>query len=80
MTAAFISLLQWAAYLSRLKRQVCEMFENPPLVDDEDGAGRSRVAVVAAAAALDDPHDCQNLAANFRPLALRATALPLSPW
>lgn len=71
-----------SSYLNRLKRHVCETFENPPLL---------QVVVAAAVAAIrlrtatgsggthpptnaedrDDPHDDQNLAANFRPLVLK---------
>lgn len=66
------------AYLSRLKRQVCETLGNPPLVVAADAgrfrttAGNSESQVVIAAAARADPHDDQNLAASFRPLALNA--------
>lgn len=74
------------AYLSRLKRQVCETLENPPLVVAVPtvrfrtaAAGRSRDSV-AAAVVRDEPHADQNLATNFRPrLALRTTPLPPPP-
>lgn len=74
----------YSAYLNRLKRQVCETFENPPLVTAvadrflTADTGRSRDAVVAAAVR-DDPHDDQNLAANFLPLVLRAATPPPPP-
>lgn len=71
-----------SSYLSRLKRHVCETFENPPLlqvvVAAAVAAARLRTATgpggtlpPTTAEDRDDPHDDQNLAANFRPLVLK---------
>lgn len=68
-----------SSYLSRLKRHVCETFENPPLLQvvvaaavagvrfrTAAGSGTAVLPATTAAAA-----DDQNFAANFRPLVLK---------
>lgn len=79
-----------SSYLSRLKRHVCETFENPPLlqvvVAAVVAAARLRTASgtpgPTTAADRADPHDDQNLAANFRPLVLKPSrrCTSAAPW
>lgn len=69
-----------SSYLNRLKRHVCETFENPPLLQVVMAAAAARLRTATGSMGLhppttaddrDDPHDDQNLAANFRPLVLK---------